>query len=94
MHLVVHEEPGLQEVDKNLLDVIAAVDAPLSLTFSYGARSLRTLTFAPQNTTTAPSLDRAFRENTSATPFGRQLQLRLRQSMTAIAAERSLGLIR
>ena len=24
----VHEEPGLQEFDKNLLEVISAVDAP------------------------------------------------------------------
>jgi hypothetical protein len=33
MNLVVHEEPGLQKFDKNLLEVIAVVDAPLSLTF-------------------------------------------------------------
>ena len=70
MHLVVHEESGFQEFNKNLLEVIAAVDAPLSLTLSSGDRSLRNLTFAPQNLTTSPSLDRTFRENTPEAPFG------------------------
>ena len=69
MDLVFHEEPGLQEFDKNLLEVIAAVDAPLSLALSSGDRSLQNLTFAPQNLTTAPSLDRTFRKNTTEAPF-------------------------